>query len=161
MIIQHILEILSQIAKKLNEGHITWAVGGSLLLYFKGIVDEFHDIDLMVHADDAEEAKSLLMEMGELQKPAYENPYKADHFYVFLVEDVEVDLMGGFTILKADGEHRCFLRKEDIYEKVLVDGEQIPLHSLTEWRRYYELMGRSAKVKMIDDAEKNMEDESK
>lgn len=59
MIIQHKLEILSQIAKKLNEGHITWAVGGSLLLYFKGIVDEFHDIDLMVHADDAEEAKSL------------------------------------------------------------------------------------------------------
>ena len=153
MIIQHKLEILSQIAKKLNEGHVTWAVGGSLLLYFKGIVDEFHDIDLMVHADDAEEAKSLLMEMGELQKPAYENPYKADHFYVFLVEDVEVDLMGGFTILKADGEHRCFLRKEDICEKVLVDGEQIPLHSLTEWRRYYELMGRDTKVDMIDEKE--------
>lgn len=115
MIIQHKLEILSQIAKKLNEGHVTWAVGGSLLLYFKGIVDEFHDIDLM----------------------------------------------GGFTITKADGEHRCFLRKEDICEKVLVDGEQIPLHSLTEWRRYYELMGRSAKLKMIDDAEENMEEDSK
>lgn len=97
MTIQHKLVILSQIAKKLNECHVTWAVGGSLLLYFKGIVDEFHDIDLMVMAENAKEAKIHLMEMGELQKLEYENPYKSDHFYVFKIEDVEVDLMGGFT----------------------------------------------------------------
>ena len=50
------------IAKK-QKGHVTWAVGGSLLLYFKGIVDEFHDIDLMVMAEDTKEAKIHLMEM--------------------------------------------------------------------------------------------------
>lgn len=41
------LKVLSDIAYVLNKNHVVWAVDGSLLLYFKGKTDLFHDIDLM------------------------------------------------------------------------------------------------------------------
>ncbi|OKZ69701.1 MAG: hypothetical protein BHV87_14365 [Clostridiales bacterium 36_14] len=41
-----------------------------MLLYFKGIISEFHDIDLMVSVHDAEQVRTILSEMGELHAPA-------------------------------------------------------------------------------------------
>ena len=29
----------------MNEAHVEWALGASMLLYFKGITSAFHDID--------------------------------------------------------------------------------------------------------------------
>ena len=37
------LQVLVQLAALFNEHEIQWAVGGSLLLYFKGLVSDFHD----------------------------------------------------------------------------------------------------------------------
>lgn len=42
------LQVLVQLAELFNEHEIQWAVGGSLLLYFKGLVSDFHDLDLMI-----------------------------------------------------------------------------------------------------------------
>lgn len=48
------IELLQKIAHRLNEAHVQWALGASMLLYFKSITSEFHDIDLMVADHDAE-----------------------------------------------------------------------------------------------------------
>ena len=47
------LELLEKIAYHFNKENVEWALGASMLLYFKGITTEFHDIDLMVSNDDA------------------------------------------------------------------------------------------------------------
>ena len=41
------LRVLAALAAELNESDILWAVGASAMLYFRGIVPEFHDIDLL------------------------------------------------------------------------------------------------------------------
>ena len=51
--IQKKIELLQKIAHRSNEANIEWALGASMLLYFKGIISEFHDIDLMVSVHDA------------------------------------------------------------------------------------------------------------
>ena len=48
------LDVLADIARALNQSGVTWAVGGSLLLYFKGKTGVFRDIDLMVCETDVE-----------------------------------------------------------------------------------------------------------
>jgi len=58
------ITVLKRIAARFNAAGITWALGASMLLYFKRIAPEFHDIDLMVADDDAERARQLLCEMG-------------------------------------------------------------------------------------------------
>lgn len=144
------LEVLTKIAHMLNESQVLWAVGGSMLLYFKGKTDVFHDIDLMVGERDIEKVKSLLVSIGKLSP---ENPnvqYKTRHFLEFNIDGVDVDVMAGFVIVKDGKDYDCSLSAEQVTEHILLNGEMIPLQSLSDWRKYYALMGRTAKVEMID-----------
>lgn len=49
-----------------------------------------------------------------------------------------------------DAEYDCSFKPESVSEYRLIHGQQVPLQSVAEWRRYYELMGRDKKVEMID-----------
>lgn len=152
MDIEHKLNVLSSIAEKLNSAKLTWAVGASLLLYFKGISDSFNDIDLMVVEADAERAKSLLLDMGQMQPPKPNGNYKTPYFYEFVIDGVEVDVMGGFIIVKDGQNYDCSLTRDMIVEHIVVNGQSIPLQAVSDWRRYYKLMRRESKVAMIDAA---------
>ncbi|WP_349948654.1 hypothetical protein ABFV83_09635 [Lacrimispora sp. BS-2] len=148
--IENKLTVLSQIAKELNQKNVTWAIGASLLLYFKGITSEFHDIDIIAVEEDAEIIKDVLLSLGNLQKPNPNAKYKSKSFMEFIVDGVDIDVMAGFTIVNNDKEYYFPLKKKEINDYTEVNGIGIPLHSLEEWRNYYELMGRDEKVKMID-----------
>lgn len=148
--VEHKLTVLSQIAKELNHQKITWAIGASALLYFKGIVTDFHDIDIMVTEEEIDEVKQVLLSFGILQDPNPNATYKTKHFMEFLVDGVEIDVMAGFVIINKDQEHQFQLRKEQIKDFAVMNGIRIPLQSVDEWRRYYHLMGRDEKVKLID-----------
>lgn len=144
------LTVLSKIARVFNENQILWAVGGSMLLYFKGKTEIFHDIDLMVGEKDIDAAKALLLTIGDLL-PEKPNPqYKTRHFLEFRVDGVDVDVMAGFIIVSDGKDYDCSLLPEQIEEYIPLNGELIPLQALQDWRKYYELMGRESKVAMID-----------
>lgn len=121
-----------------------------MLLYLKGKTDVFHDIDLMVGEGDIEKVKSLLSSIGKL---APENPdlhYKTRHFLEFNIDGIDIDVMAGFVIISNGKDYDCSLLPEQVTEHTLLNGEMIPLQALSDWRRYYELMGRTSKVEMID-----------
>lgn len=148
------LTVLSKIAHMLNENQVLWAVGGSMLLYFKGKTDHFHDIDLMVGESDIETVRSLLLSMGELSPARTDlqtvTQYKTRHFLEFTIDGVEVDVMAGLVIVKNGRDYDCSLFPEQVAEQIPLGEELIPLQALSDWRRYYELMGRASKVEMID-----------
>lgn len=144
------LDVLRRIAGELNRAHITWALGASMLLYFKGVTDTFHDIDLMVKTEDAEAARDILLGMGTLMPPNPEAKYRTKLFLEFVIEGVDVDVMAGFAIAQGDTVHDCSLRETDIAEMHDLDGEAVPLQSIARWREYYQWMGRTEKVRMID-----------
>lgn len=148
------LSVLSKIAHMLNDNQVLWAVGGSMLLYFKGKTDVFHDIDLMVGEGDIETVKSLLLSVGELSPARTGAPsavqYKTRHFLEFTIDGVEVDVMAGLVIVKNGRDYDCSLFPEQVAEWIPLMGELIPLQALSDWRRYYALMGRASKVEMID-----------
>lgn len=146
------LTILTKIAHRLNAANITWAVGGSMLLYFKGIVSEFRDIDIMVKDEDAQAAKTILLSMGTLEPQKSSAKYKTKAFYEFTVDGVDIDVMAGFVIVKDSVDYDCSLNENEIAEHIILGNEKIPLHSVAVWRRYYELMEKPEKVRMIDEA---------
>ena len=112
------LHTLAEIARALNAEKITWAVGASLLLYFKGITSAFHDIDLMVADHDAECVRTILLEMGELRPsdPVPNPMYRTKTFMEFLIESIEVDVMAGFAIVHegtvyAEGQSSAHIKR--------------------------------------------------
>ncbi|WP_313186585.1 nucleotidyltransferase domain-containing protein [Lacrimispora sp.] len=149
--IKHKLTVLARIADELNHKDVTWAIGASLLLYFKGIASEFHDIDIMIAEEDVEAVKDVLLSLGDIQQPDPNAKYKTKCFMEFHVDGVDIDAMAGFVIVNQDKEYYFPLKKETIKDSTEVHGIKIPLQSVEEWRKYYELMGRKEKVKMIDE----------
>ena len=148
------IELLQKIAHRLNEAHVQWALGASMLLYFKRITPVFHDIDLLVSEHDAECVRTILLEMGELCPPdPMPNPmYRTKAFMEFLIDSIEVDVMAGFAIVHEGTVYDCSLREDQIVEKMLLGTEVIPLQSPRLWCKYYRLMGRPQKVDMIEKA---------
>lgn len=119
------------------------------MLYFRGIVNEFHDLDIMVLEEQAPVVKDILFKMGKLQK-SEKGIYETTCYYEFVVDGVDIDVMGGFKIRNSNEVYDCSLKIENIDQKVMLENACISLESLSNWRRYYQLMGRTGKVEMID-----------
>lgn len=142
---------LRRIARRLNGEGITWAVGGSMMLYLRGRCSQVHDIDLMVDERQAEQARRLLAGMGKSLSGADDTQqFETRHYHKFCIDGVDVDLIGGFVIVKDGVAHECPLLRKDITGLHDLDGTPVPLHSLAVWREYYSLMGRTAKASMCE-----------
>lgn len=149
------LEVLRKIAKELNEENVTWAVGASVLLFFKGIVNEFHDIYIMFDEADAQKVKNILNKLGKHIPSLPNEMFKTKYFYEYIIDNVEIDAMGGFMVVKDGKDYDCSLIKKDITECINYEGVDIPLYSLERWKYFYYLINRTSKVKIIDDFYKN------
>ena len=146
------LNVLAQLAADLNDSDILWAVGASTMLFLRRIVNDFHDIDLMVCEEDIEVAKEILLRRGKLLPTKPDSKYDSRHFLEFEVDGVEIDLLAGFVINSADGEqHVCPLEMEEVDACVDVADVAVSLHSLSVWYRYYTWMGRTDRVKQIEE----------
>ena len=149
------LEVLRKIAKELNKENVTWAVGASVLLFFKGIVNEFHDIDIMFDEADAQKVKNILNKLGKHIPSLPNEMFKTKYFYEYIIDNVEIDAMGGFMVVKDGKDYDCSLIKKDITECINYEGVDIPLYSLERWKYFYYLINRTSKVKIIDDFYEN------
>lgn len=100
-----------------------------MLLYFKKITIEFHDIDLMIANEDVESVQKILSEMGEIQPPNPNSKYKTKSFMEFIIDSIDVDVMAGFSIVSDGKVHDCSLHKEQIVEWMTLENTKIPLQS--------------------------------
>lgn len=146
------IELLKKIALQFEKAHITWALGGSMMLYFKGIVPVFQDIDLMVADADAQTAQSILCSMGQMQQQPPNPKFRSKAFMEFVIDAVDVDVIAGFAIVSGDSVVDCSLQKEQIAERMPLGEACIPLQSPALWCRYYRLMDRTEKAQMIEQA---------
>lgn len=151
MEIAHKLAVLEKTARALNEKSITWAVGASLLLYFKGMTDNFRDIDLMVDEKDMPAVKSIFAGLGTPRQPKPQARFKTAVFLQYVIDGVDFDVMAGLVIVADGKEHSFSLKEEDITDAAELRGTTIPLQSVAAWREYYSLMGRTERVKLIDE----------
>ena len=147
------LSVLSNIAQALNARDITWAVGGSLLLYIKELVEDFNDIDIMVAEADADAAEAALSSLGSQLPVKPKDRYRSKRFLSFLIDGVDVDVIAGFTIVHEGKEHYFPLIGEEIKDHAEIDGTLIPLQALGAWLRYYRLMGRDDKAALLEGRE--------
>ena len=107
------LRVLSRMAAAFNCAGLSWAVGASLLLWFKGYVDDFHDLDLLVTVGDAEEMEGILRSMGKLQ-PSTRGSYATKRFREFTIDGVDVDMMGGYAIVRDGRVYDCELEPSQV-----------------------------------------------
>ena len=145
---EHKLKVLSRIAEDFHRANITWAVGASGMLYLRGIVDHFNDLDIMVDEAHIHEAKAILDTMGILQERIPNPNFKTKHFLEYVIDHVEADVIAGFVITKDGTDHHLPFDATHIDGTVTVNGQQIPLQSRSDWQHYYILLDRPHKAQM-------------
>ena len=150
---EHKLHILSRVAEGLNSAGVTWCVGASLLLYFRGRTEDFHDIDIMVATEDADKAEQVLNGFAQ-PRPAEPVPqFGTKRFIEYSIEGVDIDMIAGFSIIQQGREYDCALQPDQIEDTVTVEGQPVPLQALGCWKRFYRLMGRNARADLLKDIE--------
>lgn len=140
------LQLLSRIAGMLGERNVTWALGASGMLYLRGITDTFHDLDIMVAEEHIERAREAMAVFGEPQKREADPQYRTKHFLEYVADGVEVDVIAGFVIVSGGIAYPAPFDGSHIDGFAAVNGQRIPLQRLSDWARYYTLMGRPHKA---------------
>lgn len=99
-------------------------------------------------------AEGKLFVLSKLISPLQQSAkgdYETKHFREFIVDEVNVDMMGGLAIVNNGIVYDCDLEQSQIMGYIEVYGQKISLHSLRLWRKYYKLMVREKKVAIIDE----------
>lgn len=145
------LKTLSIIGEKLRNKNIIWGVGGSLLLSFYDLINKPNDIDILVDEADAEKFVEILFSIGEQKEARRSSPFQTVHFSKFRINNVDIDVMGGFAIEHEEGIYKLALTRESIVDYKNLSGVEIPLCSLEDWYILYWLIpNKQDKALMIE-----------
>lgn len=142
---------LRKIAELFAVGNITYGVGASMLLYFKGLEAEPRDLDLIVALEDATKADKILSVIGEKQAPNPNVHYSTRFFGEYVIDGIDVDVMAGFKI-KSVGKEVEYILDSKVLESLDSKGVTIWLCPLEDWFVLYLLMpNRQERASTIHD----------
>ncbi|MCF8021065.1 MAG: hypothetical protein K9L62_16940 [Vallitaleaceae bacterium] len=144
-------DVVTSLAEHLNKENIIWGVGGSYLLKEYGIVDEVHDLDIIVSEEDVKKTIEILDSIAERKTIPVKNEYRTKHFHIYSYRGVSIDVMSNFRIEHDNGVYEFLLDDQSIVFKKQKQGVVIPFTSLEDWLIAYKLMkGREEKVELIE-----------
>lgn len=142
--------VLKKLSGSLNSEHILWGIGASLVLKSYGLVEESHDIDIIIAPSDISRALEVLDSIGTRQEVPLKKEYKTEHFHVYDIDGTSIDVMSSFRITHSMGVYEFILDEKAITRVDIIDGIPIPYTGLEDWFVAYSLMiGRDKKVEMI------------
>jgi len=96
-------DIVTSLAEQLNKANIIWGVGGSYLLKEYGIVEEVHDLDIIVAEEDVKKTIEILNSIAKRKIIPVKNEYRTKHFYIYSYRGVSIDVMSTFRIEHTEG----------------------------------------------------------
>ena len=139
------MNLLADIVKALQQAHIRFGIGGSLLLAHHGLPVTPRDIDLVVALEDVERAVQVLSKMGTVVEQFETSLYATQVFQEFIIKGIDLDLMSGLQIRHDEGIFVYPFAEQTINETGL------PFMALVDWYVIYQLIpGREQKVSMIE-----------
>lgn len=93
-------ELLYRIVREFESQKILFALGCSFSLFVRGIVDDFHDFDILVSNEHIEKAKQIMEEIiGAKLVAVGGNGYcNSDDYSHWQINNCDVDLIAGFRV---------------------------------------------------------------
>jgi len=144
------IKLLIKIARIYNENNITWNLGAACMLYLRGIVKKFDDIDLMVSLKDVNKVEEIMSKYCKKSIEETTSQYKTKVFLEYIIDDIDVDVMAGFTIVKNGKDYYFPLEPSENSDFIVLDNTEIYLEKVEKWLEYYKLMGRRDKISIIE-----------
>jgi predicted nucleotidyltransferase len=139
--------VFLKLAVALNNRNVNWGIGGSYLLYLKGIVNTCNDLDFVIDPLDEQNVLDLLLEYNiEYESVEKGSIYGTRQLIRFIYENVEVDFLIGFIVKDFVYPSGKFLAPE----VVQIKGVEVHLCDLKDWLYAYQMIGRKQKVQLLE-----------
>jgi len=118
-------KLMHRIVREFEAKGITWAVGCSFSLFLRGIVDDFHDFDVLVANKDVETAKEIMQNVigAKLVATGGNGSCNSDDYSHWQVNNCDIDLIAGFRV-ETFGECLYVPMRSEIIE--VLDFEYLP-----------------------------------
>ena len=121
---------LERITRRLYGTGVTWSIAMSCALFFTGIVDDFHDIDILIDINDVKRFETIVesvegfkIDHNTLQKDSFTSPYYKEA----MLGTVHFDLIGDMTVNTFECSYCYKLKREHIECEPLGSGLMFPL----------------------------------
>ncbi len=135
---------LKRMAERLNRARIPYTVGAGWLLYVRGVTDTFHDFDVLVPFDRADEADRVLSGLGmrgEVSRT--DRTFRASYHF----DGADIDLCAGMDL--GGGLHAVIDGTSASGEETVL-GVPVRAGWLEDWYVWYALFGRTAKTEALE-----------
>ena len=120
-------EVLFRVINQFDQEGIRYGITFSLNLFMQGIVDDFNDIDIFVAEEDIPRMIEVMKSMkASLEKMGGNGFCKSDHFFSYMVDSVQVEIMVGFRINTYGTTYYYPLNLKEL-DFVQIYGKKIPL----------------------------------
>ncbi len=143
---------LMKISTMLNDNGINWGLGGSAMLYLKGIQTSISDLDIIVDINSFHMLKRMLRRINHTissQDETSDSNYASKHFIQMNLDGVDIDIIVGFEIT-TDSEHYIYPSGDDLSkESLYLDNAEVRLCDIHDWLDAYTIMGRTEKLNLI------------
>lgn len=111
--------------KKFNVG---WALGCSMNLFLRGIIDDFHDFFYLVNIKDIDKIKKIMEEKGAILTETGGNGFcESDMYMHYQLGRVDVDIISGFRIVTFGTEYYYPYKSNQVDIVEVMDNIKVPL----------------------------------
>lgn len=124
------LALLQKLCKEFEEYNVEWAVACSFELFLLGIVDDFHDFDILVAPKSFQDVCKILTRIGSRKSydkdPSRQGCFSSKHFAEFESDGIDIDIICEFGFTTFHSFYQYHFNEADIIE-VKVAGLKVPV----------------------------------
>ncbi len=98
--------VLLKLVKMFEEENVQWGLGCSTNLFLRGIVDEFHDFDMIVDISDINKVSKIMNSLNATLVATGGNGFcESDIYMHYQLGRVDVDIIAGFRVKTFETEY--------------------------------------------------------
>ena len=133
-------DTLFKIFDDFKKENIRWSLACSTNLFLRGIVDDFHDLDLIVDKNDVAKIMLIMENNNAILKETGGNGYcESDIYRHYQFGRVDVDIISVFRLVTFGTYFEYAYNSEEI-DYISLDGKKFPLVSMEALYLLYSMM---------------------
>lgn len=137
------LVVLQKLVKAFTEANVKWAVSCSLALFLMGIVDNFHDFDLLVAPESFADLCQALDKIGTRKKfdkdPSRTGCFRSKDFAEYEVDGIDIDVICEFGFTTFGSVYQYHFDENDL-KIIAVANLSIPVIAAEAQYVFYAMM---------------------
>ena len=107
--------VLKEVAEAFEKENVDWALSCSSQLFLEGLVDDFHDFDILIGGNTIGEMKKALAKIGAISRDIGDQTnFYSNAFFRYRHKEIDLDIVSGFRIVIFDTVYCCDYYEFDI-----------------------------------------------